>query len=94
MDELYNLLFEKEAEKTEQHSYEAVIKNGRSVREKHPGFLRHGTAVKQWKQESVDLLEQTIRDMMKTCGEHYTLVFVQLLCAEMAKRARAKKGVR
>lgn len=92
--DLCKQLFEEKEVAEKQPSYEDVIKNGKNVREKHPGYLRHGTAVKQWKKEAVDQLEQKINDMKKIYGDHFTLIFVQLLCAEMAKRARAKKGAR
>lgn len=92
--ELCKQLFEEKEVAEKQPSYEDIIKNGKNVHIKHPGYLRHGTAVKQWKKEAVDQLEQKINEVKKIYGDHFALIFVQLLCAEMAKRARAKKGVR
>lgn len=88
VDALCNQLFEEEEKTTEPPSYEDYIKNGKKVHHDHPGYLRHGTAVKQWKPKAVEQLKDMIEKMKKDYGEEFTLTFLQLLCAEMAKGAR------
>lgn len=97
---LKQLLFEENA-MAGTGDYIDQIKNNRASHDHHPGFLVHGRVANAWKaNRMIDKLRQAMDDFFG-CQElaalglnrdSWTLVFVERLCAEMAKKAaKAKK---
>ncbi|NMA44955.1 MAG: hypothetical protein GX945_00180 [Lentisphaerae bacterium] len=100
--ELKLLLFEKEEKVTAGPvDYIDQIKSNRASRDHHPGFLVHGRVANAWKGNGmIDKLKDAMdafyaQPELASLGldqDSWTLLFVERLCAEMAKKtAKAKK---
>ncbi len=85
--EVKEYLFKEDQNFKDDHPYEEIIKNGRATRANHPGFLRHGKMAKPW-QQCWETLRDALDQAKSQFGDDKALVFLQLLTAKMAKRAK------